>query len=229
MKKYLIAIAMVLTLSMNADAAAQKHRHTPRTEQVDSTKQNHDAIEAFSDTTAVDTTYYDDEARSTNVNVSLSDEEVKGLIEDVLGNIGGKEITAVFIVLGTLFILFVLFPVIILIGVVWLINRNRREKIKLAQMAVNNGQQIPDHLFKEDKPETVDEDYSKGMRQLFLGLGLMFFLGYTAGSTGFGIGALVFCIGLGKVVIAKTSQKKDDPDRDLNNHSNNPSDIQNYE
>ena len=32
MKKCLIAIAMVLTLSMNADAAAQKHRHTPRTE-----------------------------------------------------------------------------------------------------------------------------------------------------------------------------------------------------
>ena len=37
MKQFLIAIAMVLTLSMNADAAAQKHRHTPRTEQVDST------------------------------------------------------------------------------------------------------------------------------------------------------------------------------------------------
>ena len=53
MKKYLFAIAMVLSLSMNADAAAQKHRHTPRTEQVDSTKNNRDAIEAFSDTTAV--------------------------------------------------------------------------------------------------------------------------------------------------------------------------------
>ena len=40
MKKYLFAIAMVLSLSMNADAAAQKHRHSPRTEQVDSTKNN---------------------------------------------------------------------------------------------------------------------------------------------------------------------------------------------
>ena len=37
MKKFLFAIAMVLSLSMNADAAAQKHRHSPRTEQVDST------------------------------------------------------------------------------------------------------------------------------------------------------------------------------------------------
>ena len=50
MKKYLIAIAMVLTLSMNANAAAQKHRHTPRTEQVDSTKKDQPAIEAYSDT-----------------------------------------------------------------------------------------------------------------------------------------------------------------------------------
>ena len=52
MKQCLIAIAMVLTLSMNASATAQKHRHTPRTEQVDTTKNNQDAIEAFSDTTS---------------------------------------------------------------------------------------------------------------------------------------------------------------------------------
>ena len=38
MKQLLISIAMVLTLSMNAEAAAQKHRHSPRTEQVDSSK-----------------------------------------------------------------------------------------------------------------------------------------------------------------------------------------------
>ena len=52
MKQLLITIAMVLALGMNVEAAAQKHRHTPRTEQVDSTKAK-DAIEAFSDTTAM--------------------------------------------------------------------------------------------------------------------------------------------------------------------------------
>ena len=61
MKKSLIAIVMVLTLSMNAGAAAQKHRHTPRTEQVDSTKNNQSAIEAFSDTTATTEDAEDDE------------------------------------------------------------------------------------------------------------------------------------------------------------------------
>ena len=34
MKKYLITLAMVLALGLNADAAAQKHRHTPRTETI---------------------------------------------------------------------------------------------------------------------------------------------------------------------------------------------------
>ena len=54
MKQLLISIALVLSLSMNVEAAAQKHRHSPRTEQVDSSKNKKDAIEAFSDTTAAD-------------------------------------------------------------------------------------------------------------------------------------------------------------------------------
>ena len=61
MKQLLIAIAMVLAVSMNAGAVAQKHRHTPRTEQVDSTKNNQGAIEAFSDTTATNEDAEDDE------------------------------------------------------------------------------------------------------------------------------------------------------------------------
>ena len=45
-------MALLLTLSMGMQAAGQKHRHTPRKEQVDTTK--NDAIEAFSDTTSID-------------------------------------------------------------------------------------------------------------------------------------------------------------------------------
>lgn len=207
MKKSLIAITLVLTLSMNADAAAQKHRHTPRTEQVDSTQKSQDAIEAFSDTTTV----ADADANNQVVisrQGSLSDEDIKGVIDEVLDNIDGKDVLGVFLVLGALAILFLGFPIIIIIGVVYLINRNRKEKYKLAQMAVQNGQPIPEQLLEGKKDEWDRDDYAAGMRQLFLGIGLMFFLGYTAGKVGFGIGALVFCIGLGKVVIAKTSQKK---------------------
>ena len=54
MKKVLLTLALLLTLTTGMEAAGQKHRHTPRKEQVDTTK--NDAIEAFSDTTSADTT-----------------------------------------------------------------------------------------------------------------------------------------------------------------------------
>jgi small neutral amino acid transporter SnatA (MarC family) len=46
------------------------------------------------------------------------------------------------------------------------------------------------------------------MRQCFVGVGLMIFLGFAAGTVGFGVGALVFCIGLGKVFVSKTTNRK---------------------
>ena len=204
MKQYLIAIAMMLTLSLNAGAVAQNHRHTPRTEQVDSTKNNQDAIEAFSDTTASDTTYSGGYATRRSVNVTLSDDDFHGMMNEVFSHIGGKEITGIAIVLGTLFILFVLFPIVIIIGVVYFINRNRKERLKLAQMAMEKGQPIPEQLLKEEARENSD-DYQKGLRQMFTGVGLAIFLGIVAGTTGFGIGALVFFIGLGKWYIARQS------------------------
>ena len=228
MKKYLIAIAMVLTLSTTAEAAAQKHRHTPRTVQVDSTKTN-DAIEAFSDTTAVaDTTVYDVRAGGTHVRI-YSDEDVKGVMEQVFGSLDGKAITGVLIVLGTLFILFVLFPIIIIIGVVYFINRNRKQRLKLAEMAMQNGQKIPENLLKEEALQN-DDDYRRGLRQMFTGVGLAIFLGIVAGQVGFGIGALVFFIGLGKWYIARqtggTNRRSENVYNDINNNNSN---IQNYD
>ena len=228
MKKYLIAIAMVLTLSTTAGAAAQKHRHTPRTEQVDSTKTN-DAIEAFSDTTAVaDTTVYDVRAGGTHVKI-YSDEDVKGVMEQVFGSLDGKAVTGVLIVLGTLFILFVLFPIIIIIGVVYFINRNRKQRLKLAEMAMQNGQKIPENLLKEEAVQN-DDDYRRGLRQMFTGVGLAIFLGIVAGELGFGIGALVFFIGLGKWYIARqtggTNRRSENVYNDINNNNSN---IQNYD
>ena len=225
MKKCLIAIVMVLTLSMNADAAAQKHRHTPRTEQVDSTKNNRDAIEAFSDTTAIAGDSIDTNSRYTRV---YSDDDVEGVLEQVFGGLTGKDVTGIFIVLGTLFILFVLFPIIIIIAVVYFINRNRKDRLKLAQMAMEKGQPIPDELLKQEAVEN-DSEYRKGVRQMFTGLGLAIFLGIVIGDLGFGIGALVFCIGLGKWYIARQAGQTVNNSQYNNTGNNNNSNIQNYD
>ena len=222
MKKYLFAIAMVLSLSMNADAAAQKHRHSPRTEQVDSTKNNRDAIEAFSDTTAVAGDSIDTYSHRHHISFTADDEDVKGIFEEAFRSFDGSAAAGVFIVLGTLFILFVLFPIIIIIAVIYFINRNRKDRIKLAQMAMEKGQPIPDELLKEKQASWDRSDYQTGLRQMFTGVGLAIFLGIVAGKVGFGIGALVFFIGLGKWFIARQSGNVGN-----NSQFNNTTDINN--
>ena len=216
---------MVLALSMNAGAAAQKHRHTPRTEQVDTTKNNQNAIEAFSDTTAVAADAEDDEYinRHSSTYSSKDAEEVKEILEGVSSVIAPGMIMGIIAIV----IIFLLAPLLIIIAVFYFVNKNRKERYRLAQMAIQNGQPIPDEVLKGQTQTTMvdSNDYTTGLRQIFLGIGLAIFLGIVAGKIGFGIGALVFFIGLGKVVIAKKSgTDKNDP---LNNNPidnyNNPS------
>ena len=223
MKKVIFTMALLLTLSMGMQAAGQKHRHTPRQELVDST--NNGAIEAYSDTTTSDT------AKSGKAKVTITtstspwstntttyemdDDSFGSMISHAFGDMRGKDIAGMFFVLCVLIILFVLAPVFIIIALFYFINKNRKEKMRLAQMAMQQGQPIPDGLLKDKEAGYDNNDYQRGMRQCFVGVGLMIFLGFAAGTVGFGIGALVFCIGLGKVFAGKTAQRRQDLDNDL--------------
>ena len=208
MKKYLIAIAMVLTLSSNATATAQKHRHTPRTEQVsDTVKHNPDAIEAFSDTTAAKSNANadfddDDDSYTTRHHVTLEGEEAGEFIEKIFGGLG----IAMIIPILAIVIFGLLLPLIILFTVLYFVNRNRRDKYRLAEMAIKNGQSIPDELLKEVKDDWDSNSYNAGIRQMFTGVGLAIFLGIILDELGLGIGALVFFIGLGKWYIARQNR-----------------------
>jgi hypothetical protein len=110
------------------------------------------------------------------------------------------------VVLGVLLILFVLAPFVIIAAIFYFINKNRKDKMRLAEMAMQQGQPIPEQLLEDSN--TVSDEYQKGLRQCCVGVGLMVFLGLTAGEVGFGIGALVFCIGLGKIVAGKIAERK---------------------
>ena len=215
-----MTIAMVLALGMNVEAAAQKHRHTPRTEQVDSTKAK-DAIEAFSDTTAVDETADNDTYVTRSVTYSSKDAQELKEVMDVMGSFA---VPWVAVSIVSVVVIFLLAPLLIILVVFYFVNKNRKERYKLAQMAIQNGQPIPDEVLKGQPLNTKEtsNDYTAGLRQIFLGIGLAIFLGIVAGKIGFGIGALVFCIGLGKVVIAKMSGANNDPlnDNHVDNYNN---------
>ena len=228
MKKTLIAMAMLLTIGMGVQAAGQKHRHTPQAELVDSTSKN--AVEVYSDTTSTDTanssstvtkrkgtvtvTYPTSPWSSRSTTYEVDDDDAENIITNLFDNMDHKDLMGMFFVLCVLLIVFVLAPVLIIIALFYFINKNRKQKMKLAQMAMQQGQPIPDQLL-EDKVTDVDAEYQKGMRQCFVGVGLMIFLGYAAGQVGFGIGALVFCIGLGKVFASRTASKRHDRNNDL--------------
>ena len=222
MKQYLIAIAMVLALSSSTSAIAQKHRHTPRTEQVsDSLKSNQNAIEAFSDTTATANADLneDDSYSRHHVSYSYDDEDAENIVKGVFAGLGSA---AVIIPVLAILVFGLFLPIIILVLVFYFINRNRKEKYRLAQMAIQNGQPIPDQLLKDDAEKIVNKGmYNDGIRQMFTGVGLAIFLGIIMGDLGFGIGALVFFIGLGKYVIARQERKQADDLKNMNNTFDN--------
>jgi uncharacterized protein YxeA len=216
MKKILITLTMLLVLGMTTAAVAQKHRHTPQTtEQVelkDSTSK--DAVEAFSDTTSTSASSTADD----NWPFDEDDDVQVTKTADRIFDLMDSQMSGMLFVLAVLIIVFVLSPVLIIIALFYFINKNRKEKMRLAQMAMQQGQPIPEKLL-EDEFNGGDEEYRKGMRQCFIGVGLMVFLGFAAGTVGFGIGALVFCIGLGKVFVSKTTRKS--VDNNFDNKNNN--------
>jgi len=228
MKKYLIAITMMLALGLNTQAASQKHRHTPRTAQVDSTKNNQDAIEAFSDTTSTaDAEDAEDDKYITHRHRSVvygGNDDLKEVMEGVGGILAPTMIFSIVVMV----IMFILAPLLIIIAIFYFVNKNRKERYKLAQMAIQNGQPIPDDILKDQtRYATKGSDYQTGMLQMFTGVGLAIFLGLIIGKVGFGIGALVFFIGLGKWFIARQSGNSgndplnnNNPNNQFNNNSN---------
>ena len=216
---------MVLTLGQNAEAVAQKHRYTPRTEQVDSSKNKKDAIEAFSDTTsAADAEDAEDDKyityrRGTTYSTSSDVHELKEVMESVGGIFG--PMLAVGIV--AFVVIFFLLPLLIIVTIIYFVNKNRKERYKLAQMAIQNGQPIPDEILKDNDSKFLASEYQSGIRQMFVGVGLAIFLGIILGKLGIGIGALVFFIGLGKWFVARQSGNTgyDPLNNTRNNNSNN--------
>ena len=220
MKKTLIVMTLLLALTSPTDAAAQRHRHTPQQHELtDSTNKN--GIEVYSDTTSIDSATHKSKVTVTTktspwssqtTTYELDGDDFGSMVHHIFGRIDAKDISGMIFVLCVLLIIFVLAPVFIIIALFYFINKNRKEKMRLAQMAMQQGQPIPQQLL-EEKTASADDEYQKGMRQCFVGVGLMIFLGYAAGEVGFGIGALVLCIGLGKIFAARSNRK--------NNQSNN--------
>lgn len=244
MKHYMtiwaFAALMALLPSSTTNAAAQQHRHTPRSTMIDDkakqqaandsaaaaqAAQQADAAVAYSDTTSATDQQEDCQpsAYTRHYKVEMTDDEK--FIAKTLETISDGAWVAVLIV----FVMFVLAPFTILFTILYFINRNRRDRIRLAEMALQHGQPIPGTekiIYREAKANggqrtrtqgmadgkpTVcsfdDELHRRGVKHLAIGAGLMVCcLLFWNNSFFAGIGFLIACFGGGQIYMARTTR-----------------------
>ena len=96
-------------------------------------------------------------------------------------------------------------PFFIVAIVLWFRYKNKQAKYKLAAEALAAGRTIPAELFN-DPEEQENAVMAKGIKNIFLGIGLGVFLWILTYEEGLAaIGFLIFCMGLGQVLIAYTT------------------------
>lgn len=222
MKKSILAfvlLASIGTASVSMASSAPKHRYQPAaaqqqvdksstpkqaTEQaVDPSDQGEDAVEAYSDTTSTDTVAdenqdYNWQPPKPHSEFSLSNYDDPF---DFFGSLFGK--TSLFVIMlicSLLFLLIVLAPLIIIYLIVRYLMRRHNDKMKLAEMAMEKGINVPEGERPIDK-QSDEYLVKRGLRNAFLGLGLCAM--FTIWNAEFlaGLGALIFFYGLGQTVI----------------------------
>lgn len=110
-------------------------------------------------------------------------------------------------------------PILIVFFVLYFRHKNKQAKYKLASEALAAGKDVPKDLFKEDfsSPAQNNETLTKGIKDICLGIGLAVFLWLLTDVEAIAaIGFLIFCMGVGKVIIAYATRT---PNND--NKSNN--------
>lgn len=202
MKRYLITILLAGALLAPVTIQAQKHRHHPQVVNP-TTVPDSSGIVAYSDTTSTDTAgtstpvYIDEYDDDDDFFMSPSD------MKDLVGG-GLGAILAVILIL-----LIVLGPFIFVGFIIYLIFKNRRQRYQLAEKAMESGQQIPQELVRT---ELQSDEYlwKKGIKNVFLGIGLAILFKCLGADPLTGIGWLVALYGVGQAVISKTSSRKRD-------------------
>lgn len=207
MKKTIFLMAMLLTLSAAApmaSAAQQSHRNRPHTQMVD--KKDKDATDeegvvAYSDTVTADT------ASAANGGATF-DNSLPGWIVKLF------LILCVFVPMLLCF----LAPIIVVLLVIRYFMRRHKDRVRLAEMAMEKGEPFTDELkpLSKKSPEYM---WRRGVRNTSIGAGLMIFFWFFGMQSLMGIGALVACIGLGQMFMVKYNydskmpwQKRDDED-----------------
>lgn len=133
-----------------------------------------------------------------NINTAqqlFGDSDISDMIKQAAGGIG----VALLTIFGIFFMPFI--AIILIIFIVYNNNRKKQKaKYELLQHAIEKGVQIPAELLNDVKAMSKPK-LEKGIEQMGLGFGLGLFLWFWTSEIGLAaVGAIIFFIGVGKVV-----------------------------
>lgn len=121
-------------------------------------------------------------------------------------NVDGNVTEAIIAITAIVFVFGL--PLLIVFIVFFFRYKNRKAKYRLAEQALASGQPLPENFFKQAEIEDIR---TKGIKNVFTGIGLFIFLWAITGEFGLGcIGLLIMFTGFGQLVIHYSQQKKNE-------------------
>lgn len=220
MKHLLGLVALFCVITLSPVMAQGKHRHHAAIEQKADAQDDKEENVAYSDTTstafgnAADTDVADDDADDSagytytlspnQLNMDHFDNPLAFFVALFGAGFGG--IMLALLILLVILLVF-LSPLIVVYLIYRLLKSLHNDKVRLTEKAIASGRPIAKSSSTTVYGSTDQELWNKGVKNVALGLGLIMLFGFWGAYALCGIGALIMCLGIGKMVIARTSVK----------------------
>lgn len=220
MKHLLGLVALFCVITLSPVMAQGKHRHHAAIEQKADAHDDKEENVAYSDTTstafgnAADTDVADDDAddsagytytlSSNPLNMDHFDNPLAFFVALFGAGFGG--IMLALLILLVILLVF-LSPLIVVYLIYRLLKSLHNDKVRLTEKAIASGRPIAKSSSTTVYGSTDQELWNKGVKNVALGLGLIMLFAFWGAYALCGIGALIMCLGIGKMVIARTSVK----------------------
>ena len=222
MKKILFVAFLAFGCASMTMAFPHKHRRVPRQEMVNKqAKAAQDkGVEAYSDTTGG----AKDEADSLLVAATGQAGKQHVVTDDLDDDFGSNFLSRMFSdrqtvnALFAAFLLCILFvmPFVVIIMLIRYFIKRHNDNVLLAEKAIEKGYPLSS-LPTAGKWNVYynQKQWEKGVRQIFVGAGLMVLALCLRNAALFGVGALVIFMGIGQLVIRRGVQKQLETERDV--------------
>lgn len=220
MKHLLGLVALFCVITLSPVMAQGKHRHHAAIEQKADAQDDKDENVAYSDTTstafgnAADTDVADDDAddsagytytmSSNPLNMDHFDNPLAFFVALFGAGFGG--IMLALLILLVILLVF-LSPLIVVYLIYRLLKSLHNDKVRLTEKAIASGRPMAKSTSSTVMGSADQDLWNKGVKNVALGLGLIMLFAFWGAYALCGIGALIMCLGIGKMVIARTSVK----------------------